>query len=98
MAERQIKDDLENNARILEETLRDFGIEVKVAQIDRGPVITRYEIQPAAGVKVTRIVALSDDIALALKAPSVRIVAPIPGKSRVGVEVPNSTMTLFYLK
>ena len=98
LAERQIEDDTDNNSRILEETLRDFGIEVKVTQADSGPVITRYELQPAAGVKVQKIVALSDDIALALKAHSVRIVAPIPGKSRVGVEVPNSTTTTVYLK
>lgn len=98
LAERHIENDIDNNLRILEETLRDFGIEVKVTQADRGPVITRYELQPAAGVKVQKIVALSDDIALALKAHSVRIVAPIPGKSRVGVEVPNSTTTTVYLK
>ena len=98
VAERQVEDDINNNSRILEETLKDFGIEVKVTQADRGPVITRYELQPAAGVKVQRIVALSDDIALAMKAHSVRIVAPIPGKSRVGVEVPNSTTTTVYLK
>ncbi|MBI3008078.1 MAG: DNA translocase FtsK [Candidatus Omnitrophica bacterium] len=98
VAERQVEDDINNNSRILEETLKDFGIEVKVTQADRGPVITRYELQPAAGVKVQKIVALSDDIALAMKAHSVRIVAPIPGKSRVGVEVPNSTTTTVYLK
>ena len=98
VAERQVEDDIDNNSRILEETLKDFGIEVKVTQADRGPVITRYELQPAAGVKVQKIVALSDDIALAMKAHSVRIVAPIPGKSRVGVEVPNSTTTTVYLR
>jgi DNA segregation ATPase FtsK/SpoIIIE, S-DNA-T family len=95
---RQIKDDLEANARILEETLEDFGISVKVTDIERGPVITRYELEPAPGVKLNRIVALGDDIALAMKAQSVRIVAPIPGKARVGVEVPNSQSSLVYLK
>jgi S-DNA-T family DNA segregation ATPase FtsK/SpoIIIE len=95
---RQIKEDLTNNARILEETLEDFGISVKVTDIERGPVITRYELEPAPGVKVNRIVALSDDIALTMKAQSVRIVAPIPGKSRVGVEVPNTQSSLVYLK
>ena len=95
---RQIKDDLEANARILEDTLADFGIIVKVTDIERGPVITRYELEPAPGVKLNRIVALNDDISLAMKAPSVRIVAPIPGKARVGVEVPNSQSNFVFLK
>lgn len=95
---RQIKDDLQANARILEETLADFGISVKITDIERGPVITRYELEPAPGVKLNRIVTLNDDIALAMKAQSVRIVAPIPGKARVGVEVPNSQSSIVYLK
>jgi len=95
---RQIKEDLEANARILEETLEDFGISVKVTDIERGPVITRYELEPAPGVKLNRIVALGDDIALTMKAQSVRIVAPIPGKGRVGVEVPNTQSSFVYLK
>ncbi|MDD5595050.1 MAG: DNA translocase FtsK [Candidatus Omnitrophica bacterium] len=95
---RQIKEDLEANARILEETLNDFGISVKVTDIERGPVITRYELEPAPGVKLNRIVSLADDIALTMKAPSVRIVAPIPGKARVGIEVPNMQSNLVYLK
>ncbi|TRZ96423.1 DNA translocase FtsK [bacterium] len=95
---RQIKEDLEANARILEDTLGDFSISVKVTDIERGPVITRYELEPAPGVKLNRIVALSDDIALAMKAQSVRIIAPIPGKGRVGVEVPNTQSSLVYLK
>ncbi len=96
--ERRIKEDLEENSRILEETLRDFGIETKVINIAKGPVITRYELQPAPGVKVHRIINLSDDIALVMKAPSVRVVAPVPGKGCVGVEIPNSSSTLVYLK
>ncbi len=98
LAARQIKDDLQASARILEETLEDFGISVKVTDIEQGPVITRYELEPAPGVKLNRIVALGDDIALAMKAQSVRIVAPIPGKARVGVEVPNSHSSMVYLK
>ncbi|MCM8792457.1 MAG: DNA translocase FtsK [Candidatus Omnitrophica bacterium] len=98
LAERQIKEDLTANARILEETLADFGISAKVTHIERGPVITRYELEPAAGVKLQKIVSLGDDIALNLKAQSVRIVAPIPGKGRVGVEVPNSQSSFVYLK
>ncbi|MDD5291651.1 MAG: DNA translocase FtsK [Candidatus Omnitrophica bacterium] len=95
---RHIKDDLAANAHILEDTLSDFGISVRVSDVERGPVITRYELEPAPGVKVQKIVTLSDDISLALKATSVRIVAPIPGKSVVGVEVPNSHSSFVYLK
>ena len=95
---RQIKEDLEASARILEETLGDFGISAKVTDIERGPVITRYELEPAPGVKLNRIVALGDDVALAMKAQSVRIIAPIPGKGRVGVEVPNMQSSFVYLK
>ena len=95
---RRIKDDLEGNARILEETLMDFDIEGKVVEINKGPVITRYELEPAPGVKIHRITSLSDNIALAMKAQSVRIVAPIPGKGTIGFEVPNSSSSLVYLK
>jgi S-DNA-T family DNA segregation ATPase FtsK/SpoIIIE len=96
--ERKIKEDLTALSAILEGTLQDFGIEVKVAQVEKGPVITRYELEPSPGVKITRITALSDDIALAMKAQSVRIIAPIPGKSRVGVEIPNIETSTVYLK
>ena len=95
---RQIKEDLKANARILEETLEDFGIIAKVTDIERGPMITRYELEPAPGVKLNRIVNLGDDISLAMKAQSVRILAPIPGKARVGVEVPNTQSSFVYLK
>ncbi|MCM8763042.1 MAG: DNA translocase FtsK 4TM domain-containing protein, partial [Candidatus Omnitrophica bacterium] len=98
LEERKIKHDLTAKARILEETLGDFGISVKVTDIERGPVITRYELEPAPGVKLNRIVNLGDDIALAMKAQSVRIVAPIPGKARVGIEVPNTQSSFVYLK
>lgn len=95
---RQMKEDLTEHAKVLEDTLGDFGISVRVADIERGPVITRYELEPAPGVKIQRIVSLSDDIAMAMKAPSVRIEAPIPGKDRVGVEVPNTQTSMVYLK
>ena len=91
-------ENLEESARILEDTLRDFGIESKVIDISKGPVITRYELQPAPGVKVNRITSLSDDIALTMKATTVRIVAPIPGKSCVGIEVPNADTSMVFLK
>ncbi|HUW57138.1 MAG TPA: DNA translocase FtsK 4TM domain-containing protein [Planctomycetota bacterium] len=80
---------IQEKARVLERCLSEFGISVKVVSIDTGPVVTLYELELAPGIKVGRIIGLSDDIAMALKAPNVRIVAPIPGKSTVGVEVPN---------
>ncbi len=93
-----LEDDLTGSAHILRDTLADFGISVNVTNVERGPVLTRYELEPAPGVKVGRILSLSDDIALAMKAQSVRIVAPIPGKSRVGIEVPNISIGAVYLK
>jgi S-DNA-T family DNA segregation ATPase FtsK/SpoIIIE len=76
-------------AMLLERTLLDFGYQVRVVQIDTGPVITQFEIELEAGLRVSRIISLADDLAIALAVPSVRIVAPIPGKTTVGVEVPN---------
>ncbi len=93
-AERTVK----NNAKVLEETLLSFGVSARVLQVSRGPVITRYELQPAPGVKVSRIVSLSDDIALNLAAPGVRIEAPIPGKAAVGIEVPNKDIAPVVLR
>ncbi len=87
-------DNLQENSKILEATLAEFGIDVKVMEVEQGPVITRYELMPAPGVKVNSIAAVADDIALALKAASVRLIIPIPGKSAVGVEVPNSVASL----
>jgi S-DNA-T family DNA segregation ATPase FtsK/SpoIIIE len=78
-----------NKSQVLEETLQSFGVNARVIKVNHGPTITRYEVQPASGVKVSRIVSLADDIALALAAPGVRIEAPIPGKAAVGVEVPH---------
>lgn len=92
------RDLLLNNARALEQKLRDFGVEGRVTEVHPGPIITLFEYEPAPGVKVNRIVNLSDDLALALKAMSVRIVAPIPGKSVVGIEVPNPVRQNVYLK
>mgnify|MGYP000851220379 CR=1 FL=1 len=74
---------------LLEDTLASFGIEAKVVNVSQGPVVTRYELQPAPGIKVSRITALADDLALALAAEDVRIEAPVPGKPVVGIEVPN---------
>ncbi|MGI6205656.1 MAG: DNA translocase FtsK 4TM domain-containing protein [Anaerovoracaceae bacterium] len=81
--------ELRNNAASLEQVLHDFGVDARVTNVNRGPSVTRYEVQPATGVKVSKIVSLSDDIALNLRAKSLRIEAPIPGKAAVGIEVQN---------
>ncbi|MFT5387437.1 MAG: S-DNA-T family DNA segregation ATPase FtsK/SpoIIIE [Candidatus Omnitrophota bacterium] len=94
----KIQDGLITGAKLLEETLAQFGVNARVADIERGPAITRYELEPGPGVKVQKFTTLSDDIALAMKAPAVRIVAPIPGKNRVGIEVPNGTAAAVFLK
>jgi DNA segregation ATPase FtsK/SpoIIIE, S-DNA-T family len=80
---------LEENARVLEEKLSDFGVQGKVVAISPGPVITMYEYAPAPGIKISRIVSLADDLSMALKAISIRVVAPIPGKAAIGIEIPN---------
>ncbi|MDD2553786.1 MAG: DNA translocase FtsK [Desulfotomaculaceae bacterium] len=90
--------DISENIRILEETLESFGVKAKILQVSRGPAITRYEIQPPPGVKVSRIVSLADDIALSMAAPDVRIEAPIPGKAAVGIEVPNKEISMVHLR
>jgi len=84
-----IKKDLLRQAEVLEEALRSFGIEAKVGQINCGPTFTSFEVHPAVGVKVQKIKTLEDDIALNMQAKSIRIIAPIPGKAAVGIEVPN---------
>ena len=89
----QVGDD-SNRASVLEDTLASFGVGAKVTHIERGPSITRYELRPERGVKISKIASLSDDLALALAATSVRIEAPIPGKSAVGIEVPNATVSV----
>jgi S-DNA-T family DNA segregation ATPase FtsK/SpoIIIE len=90
--------DTAQRAAVLEEALRNFGISARVVDVTQGPAVTRFEVQPGAGVKVSRIAALADDLALALCAPDVRIVAPIPGKAAVGIEVPNSDVTPVLLR
>lgn len=80
---------LKENIKILEKTLQDFDVDAAISRVVTGPTVTRYEIQLASGVKVNRILSLADDIALAFASPDVRILAPIPGKSAIGIEVPN---------
>ena len=92
------KKELLNNANKLEETLNSFGVNAKVIQVTKGPSVTRFELQPNAGVKVSKIVSLADDIALNLASSGVRIEAPIPGKSAVGIEVPNKELAPVFIK
>ena len=83
---------------MLEETLASFGIEARIVSHQRGPVITFYEIKVPSGIRLSRVTALADDLAIATKAPSIRIVAPIPGRSTVGIEVPNATREIVRLR
>ena len=92
------KKDIINNAKIIEETMSNFGIDATITQINRGPSITCYELSPAPGIKLSRIVSLSDNIALSLASSDIRIEAPIPGKAAVGIEVPNKNKDVVCLK
>ncbi|AXH98753.1 DNA translocase FtsK [Sporosarcina sp. PTS2304] len=89
---------IQANAKKLEQTFLSFGVKARVTQVHLGPAVTKYEILPDTGVKVSRIVSLSDDIALALAASGIRIEAPIPGKSAVGIEVPNHAVAMVSLR
>jgi len=92
------KESIQANASILEKKLKDYGVDGKVSEVRPGPVITMYEFEPAPGIKVSRISNLQDDLAMALSAISIRIIAPIPGKSVVGIEVPNKTRQIVYFR
>ena len=92
------RDALEMNARRLEKKLEDFGVDGEVVEILPGPVITMYEYKPAPGVKISKVAGLSDDLALTLRAQSIRIVAPIPGKAAIGIEIPNNQREIVYLQ
>ncbi len=92
------KDEVEYNSKKLLETLKDFGVEAKMLGVSIGPNVTRYELQPQAGTKVSKITGLSDDIALSLAATQVRIEAPIPGKAAVGIEIPNQSASTVYIR
>ena len=89
---RNVTEELQVNGQLLVETLKSFGVQTKILDISRGPAVTRYELQPAAGVKISKITNLADDIAMNLAASGVRIEAPIPGKAAVGIEVPNKNV------
>ncbi|NLM20993.1 MAG: DNA translocase FtsK [Peptococcaceae bacterium] len=90
--------DLAEQVKLLEDTLNSFGVKVKVTRVTQGPTITRFEVQPAPGVKVSKITSLADDIALSLAAPDVRMEAPIPGKAAVGIEVPNKEISVVHFR
>jgi S-DNA-T family DNA segregation ATPase FtsK/SpoIIIE len=86
------------NSRLLEKKLKDFGVEGQVLEVSPGPVITMYEFEPAPGVKISRITGLADDLAMAMRAVSIRIVAPLPGKAVIGIEIPNALRETVGLK
>ncbi|WP_308618793.1 DNA translocase FtsK [uncultured Eubacterium sp.] len=87
---KDVSAELKNNAELLVDTLASFGVQAEITDISRGPTVTRYELKPASGVRISKITNLSDDIALNLAAVNVRIEAPIPGKAAVGIEIPNT--------
>ena len=96
--DRNAMDEMHNNAKKLIETLASFGVKASIVDVSRGPSVTRYELQPAPGVKISKITGLSDDIALNLAANGVRIEAPIPGKAAVGIEVPNKVVSMVSMR
>ncbi len=96
--EANISAELNQNAVMLVDTLKSFGVQTTIVNICRGPSVTRYELQPAAGVKISKITNLSDDIAMNLAATGVRIEAPIPGKNAVGIEVPNKNVSIVKMR
>lgn len=94
----KVTQEIADNAKILEDTLESFNVKAKIVNACNGPAVTRYELEPAPGVKVSKIVNLSDDLALKLAAPGVRIEAPIPGKAAIGIEVPNKELSGVHLR
>ncbi|WP_457941812.1 DNA translocase FtsK 4TM domain-containing protein [Caproiciproducens sp. LBM24188] len=96
--EQEVTEELKMNGQMLVQTLKSFGVQTKIMDISRGPAVTRYELQPAAGVKISKITNLSDDIAMNLAASGVRIEAPIPGKAAVGIEVPNKKISVVRMR
>ncbi len=92
------EEELKTNARLLEETLGQFGVRAVVNRVVEGPVITLYEVKPAQGVKISQIVALADDLALAMRAKGIRMIAPIPGKAAIGIEIPNREPSTVYFR
>ena len=98
LSNEDVSEELMGNAARLVDTLRSFGVETRITNICRGPTVTRYELQPSAGVKISRITSLSDDISLNLASAGVRIEAPIPNKAAVGIEVPNKNVRMVRIR
>lgn len=94
--DKHTEEDIREQCAILEQTLEDFRVRASVVAVTRGPSVTRFELEPAPGVKVSSVVNLADDIALKLAASGVRIEAPIPGKAAIGIEVPNRKMIRYF--
>jgi S-DNA-T family DNA segregation ATPase FtsK/SpoIIIE len=94
----EIENQIKATSKILMEKLAEFGIEAEVTNVNIGPIITQYELRPAPGVKVSKFASLADDLALAIKAKSIRVQAPIPGKGLIGIEIPNHTRDTIYLR
>ena len=90
--------DLKIKIKVIEETLQSFNVEATVREVNTGPAVTQFAIEPGVGVRVSRVTALDKDLALALAAPDIRIEAPIPGQSRVGIEVPNVSLQVVGLR
>ena len=95
---RMSREDIVELSETIERTLGEFGISAQVVQVTQGPTVTRFELQPAPGVKVSKILSLENDIAMCMRAESVRIIAPVPGKGAVGLEVPNRKPTPVFLR
>lgn len=96
--EKETEEDLQGYAQVIEETLSDFGIEGEIVRYTQGPRVTLYELQPAPGIPLSKITKLADNIAMSLKATSIRMVAPLPGRSTIGIEVPNREISIVYLR
>lgn len=95
---KDISNELKSNAGLLIDTLKSFGVDAEITDISRGPTVTRYELKPAAGIRISKITNLADDIALNLAATNVRIEAPIPGKAAVGIEIPNNVKNMVSIR
>jgi len=95
---KEIENQILATSKILQDKLAEFGIEAEVRNVNIGPIITQYELEPAKGIKVNKFVSLADDLALAIKAKSIRVQAPIPGRGLIGIEIPNLTRDMIYLR